>query len=245
MTPATVLNVPWLVIVGMEMANVKELRNGNFMERHRPTAGETLRPARQVSSAHDMPKEHEIEDKPLRIPTFKADVFGIGLLAFACGFGIGWGLTNDIRIGVGTGATVALIVIVWRAWSVLDKPVSHFRETTWQQAWADLGDDYSPTLVQIPGHNGTVIEFRQPQSAEFANWTADILATVSEPMKDRVTYSQNTARARGWSSDMYKSMLSSLRLAGWVIRNGQYWVPSTTGIRYLDAWMKNRQSNGD
>jgi hypothetical protein len=203
---------------------------------------------RKIHFTEDMPKEHEIEDRPLRVPSFLSDVLAVALLTWLAGYGLGWSLTGEVRIGVGLGSAVALLMILWRAWRVYDKPISYHRETWWQSVMTDEEIVQSdPTLVRIGSSGGTFVEFIQPKAGEFAAWARLVVDDhhSGKPMHDRTTFSQNTGRSRGWTVEGYKSMVVSMELAGWLIVQGQYRVPTEQGIAWISSWLSSQNRRGD
>lgn len=194
----------------------------------------------------EMPKEEEIEERPLRVPSFLADVLGVSALVFACWFFFFYGVSGGrLWLALGWASLPTLLVIIWRAWSVFDRPVSYYRHTWWQKVWVPVEETIEPDarLVIIPGPEGTTVEFWQPRPGEFASWAAAVLSETNKtrPANQRTTLSQNTGQARGWSISQYRAMINALDDAGWVGADGQYVMFSVTGEQYVWPWLENRE----
>lgn len=204
----------------------------------------------RVVTSFDMPKEHEVEEKPLRVPNFTADVLGVSVLVFAAVGSAFWAFSGgDELLGIGAGSAVAAAVIIWRTYVVFDRPVAHFRETWWQQALFMSEDErveLDRNLVVIPGQEGSQVRFWQPRPGAFAGWMTQVLADRRSdlPYRDKVTLSQNTARRNGWPRDAYRSMIFSLDLAGWIRRDGQYLDLTDAGASYIESWLTRELNNG-
>lgn len=192
---------------------------------------------------YQMPKEEEIEERPLRVPSFAADVLGVTVLVFGFGFLFSYAVTGDSIKALGFGAAPALLTVIWRAAIVFDKPISYYRHTWWQKVYVPQDDvvEADPNLVAIPGPGGTTVEFWQPQPGEFAAWAASILSDHNKqaPPNQRVTLSQNTARLRGWSIRRYRATINALENAGWLLADGQYILFSASGEEYIGKWLSS------
>jgi len=202
----------------------------------------------RLVTSYDMPKEEEKEERPLRAPTFGADVLGVSVLVFLFSFLFTYALSRDALTGAGWAGFLAGLAVIWRASTVLDQPVSYYRHTWWQKVnGEEVEVEKDPNLVVIPAGGGATVEFYQPRPGEFASWIRQVLDDVNkqQPPQHRVTLSQNTAVSRGWSIAQYRSMLNALDDAGWIIEDGQYIMPGVMGEEYIARWLRVQQRRSE
>lgn len=182
----------------------------------------------QMIRTNDAPEmapklQHETE-QPIRAPSFAADVLGVGLLSASFAGLAGWAFSSgDIMTGVGWGSVVGCVVVVWRAFRVLDRPVADWEQIVYQDVTVEPEPptDDERLVVIIPNPNGGSVEFEQPNPAEFPNWASAVMRDLRDPQlgeAEKTSFSQNTAVRRGWPIAMYKSMIGKFETVGWVER---------------------------
>lgn len=202
-------------------------------------------PHTQVTS-YDMPRESEYHEVPRRIPSFASDVLGVCLLAFIFAALPSYAFARDVWTAAGVGATAAFVILIWRTWRILDRPISEVKEVVFQPIWTDPEPiERDRTVVRIPRGDGDLVEFRQPKAGEFASWARAVITDARNPAMqwyDRTSFSQNTAVSRGWTVEQYKAMYAAMELAGWVERGpNRTPLPTAEGVRALARWLRNRQ----
>lgn len=96
-----------------------------------------------------------------------------------------------------------------------------------------------PSALGIPLDIRTpkgIIQIEQPRPGAFANWLRAVMDD-----ENRIQFSQNMARDRGWSMDQFGVMRYELRQAGWlhdIDGNGVYRM-TDEGRRLARAWLGN------
>lgn len=206
----------------------------------------------RILSTYDMPKEHEIVRTPKRTPNIYTDILLISFVASLFGYAVAYGWTGESRDGLWVGGICGIAFLLIMAF-LTNWRVEAYRETWWQQFW--LGEDFTEeksASVTIANGNAPPIVFDEPRHGEFANWAAAVLRDWRDnelPMRSKTTFSQNTARSRGWPVEMYREMLSRLTDAG-LLQVGPNSVPIPTNIgmgylhEYLSVAMRlNRERN--
>lgn len=96
--------------------------------------------ASAIYTAEEMPLASSYEERPLRIPTFSADVFGVVFLLFVFSGAVGWAAFSNWRAGIVVGGLAAVAGIIWRTHGVYDKPLAHIQEKNFQQVEEDTDE---------------------------------------------------------------------------------------------------------
>lgn len=198
----------------------------------------------------DMPKETEYRETSNRTPTFSTDIFGIAglLFVFMSVFGAAVSVWYGLHwaYGLGLGAFVAAMAVIWRARSIYDRPDPNIEETTWQRAMPFEDDEEDEPdvsfTVRIPAEAGREVQFRQPRPGEFASWIGDVIRDAEDdeiPFNSKTNLSQRTAESRGWSRRLYKEMIDIFYEEDWVYE-GRNRVPEPTeiGLGVWIAWLR-------
>lgn len=200
-----------------------------------------------VDAINAAPKLTHETEQPLRAPTFTADVLGVSLLAAGFAGLSAWAFSDgDIMIGMGIGSAVGSVVVLLRAFRVLDRPVADWEQIHYQDVWIEpepADDDPGLNMVMIPNPAGIPASFEQPRPGEFANWVSAILRDIDDDQmteREKTSLSQNTATRRGWPLPMYRNMFAILKMSGWVEpRRNRAPVLTATGKRTLAEWLRN------